>query len=128
MTSLFDCFCHGAVACTDYDTAARDLPWNPHASFPGVALKHLVTGKDTAGAFSLHLVRVDSGCRIGEHAHAANWELHQVLEGRGLCRFAGREAAYEPGAAGVMPVGVAHSVDAGVEGLRLLAVFVPALL
>ncbi|MDY0305587.1 MAG: cupin domain-containing protein [Desulfovibrionaceae bacterium] len=128
MTSLFDCFCDGKVACADRDLAARDLPWNPHPTFPGVALKHLVTGRDTDGSFSLHLVRLDPGKSIDAHTHAASWELHQVLEGRGSCRLGGRESAYGPGVGGVLPAGMEHSVQAGDEGLRLLAVFAPALL
>lgn len=104
------------------------LPWNPHPSFPGVALKHLVTGAETGGALSAHLVRVEPGCCLMEHVHAANLELHEVVRGAGTCSLAHKTVRYEPGACGLIPAGVAHSVraDAG-ETLYILAKFAPAL-
>lgn len=128
MTSLLASFRDGMVACTDGCATSAELPWNDHPVFPGVALKHLVPGRDTGGRFSLHLVRVDRGCSLREHAHAENWELHEVVEGGGVCRFAGRDVTYAPGVCGVLPAGVAHEVQAGEQGLCLLAVFTPALL
>lgn len=104
------------------------LPWNPHPSFPGVALKHLVTGSETGGALSAHLVRVEPGCCLMEHVHAANLELHEVVRGAGTCSLAHKTVRYEPGACGLIPAGVAHSVRADVgETLYILAKFVPAL-
>ncbi|MGE4264272.1 MAG: cupin domain-containing protein [Desulfovibrio sp.] len=111
----------------DADLAA--LPWNPHPSFPGVALKHLVTGVDTDGALSAHLVRVEAGCSLLEHVHADKLELHEVVRGAGTCALADKTVHYEPGACGLIPPGVPHSVraDAG-ETLYILAKFAPALL
>ncbi|SNR80421.1 Cupin domain-containing protein [Humidesulfovibrio mexicanus] len=105
------------------------LPWNPHASFPGVALKHLLTAADTDGAMSAHLVRVEAGCVLEEHTHPANMELHEVVAGAGTCLLAGDSVRYEPGVCGLMPAGVRHAVraDAG-HDLYILAKFVPPLL
>jgi len=112
---------------TDTDLAA--LPWNPHPSFPGVALKHLITGAQTGGALSAHLVRVQAGCSLERHIHADSLELHEVVRGAGGCQLADKSVRYEPGICGLIPAGVAHSVraDAG-EDLYILAKFAPALL
>jgi quercetin dioxygenase-like cupin family protein len=107
--------------------ATESLPWNPHPKFAGVSLRHLVTGKDTGGRLSLHHVRVDPGCAIGDHAHAGQVEIHDVLAGRGTCTLAGRVIPYTPGVVGVMPADQVHRVDAGKDGLLLLATFSPPL-
>lgn len=105
------------------------LPWNPHPSFPGVALRHLLTGAETDGAMSAHLVRIEPGCSLAEHEHPASMELHEVVAGAGTCVLAGDDVRYEPGVCGLMPAGVRHSVraDAG-QDLIILATFVPPLL
>ena len=107
--------------------SAEDLPWNPHPKFSGVFLKHLVTGNDTGGRMSLHHVRVYPGCSIGDHAHAGQVEIHDVLEGAGSCTLAGTEIDYRPGVVGIMPADIVHRVDAGDRGLLLLATFAPPL-
>jgi len=121
----------GAVrlASPSRDADLTILPWNPHPTFPGVALKHLVTGADTGGALSAHLVRVDAGCSLLEHVHADKLELHEVVRGAGTCALADKTVHYEPGACGLIPPGVLHSVraDAG-ETLYILAKFAPALI
>lgn len=107
--------------------ATESLPWNPHPKFTGVSLRHLVTGKDTGGRLSLHHVRVDPGCSIGDHAHTGQVEIHDVLDGTGTCTLEGRVISYTPGVTGVMPADQVHRVDAGKEGMLLLATFVPPL-
>jgi len=107
--------------------ATESLPWNPHPKFAGVSLRHLVTGKDNGGRLSLHHVRVDPGCAIGDHAHAGQVEIHDVLAGTGTCTLAGRVIPYTPGVVGVMPADQVHRVDAGKEGMLLLATFSPPL-
>lgn len=107
--------------------ATESLPWNPHPKFAGVSLRHLVTGKDTGGRLSLHHVRVDPGCAIGDHAHAGQVEIHDVLAGTGTCTLTGRVIPYTPGVVGVMPADQVHRVDAGKEGMLLLATFSPPL-
>ncbi|MGE4291188.1 MAG: cupin [Desulfovibrio sp.] len=134
---LADCLAAGKVArangvCEDVES----LAWNPHPVFAGVELKHLVTGADTGGRTSLHLVRIAPDCAIGAHAHDPQWEVHEVLSGAGRCLLGPVSGAvmnrapvdYAPGVTRVLPPRVPHEVHAGADGLRLLAVFSPALL
>ena len=118
---------HRTVFVPGSDIAAGSLPWNAHPKFAGVSLRHLVTGKDTGGRMSLHHVRIDPGCAIGDHTHAGQVETHDVLEGAGSCTLDGRKIAYVPGVLAVMPADRVHRVDAGEGGLLLLATFAPPL-
>lgn len=102
--------------------------WNAHPVFAGVWIRHLMLGRNTAGALSCHLVRVEAGKEIGLHAHEGSCEVHQVLSGGGLCRMEGRETHYEPGVCSLIPAGEAHAVEASGGELMLLATFAPALL
>lgn len=106
---------------------ADSLPWNPHQKFAGVSLRHLVTGKDTGGRMSRHHVWIEARCAIGDHAHAGQVEIHDVLAGDGSCTLEGNRIAYVPGVLGVMPADRVHRVDAGERGLLLLATFSPPL-
>ena len=105
----------------------ESLQWNPHPKFAGVSLKHLVTGKDTGGRLSLHYVRIDPGCAIGDHTHAGMVEIHDVIAGSGTCTLEGSVIPYCPGIVGVMPADQVHRVETGDEGLLLLATFSPPL-
>ena len=105
-----------------------ELPWNPHQAFAGVELKHLVTGQETGGQFSYHLVRVAPGKAIGAHVHQAQLETHEVLAGSGACVSGGARLDYAPGVVSILPKGELHEVTAGPEGLCLFAKFIPALL
>jgi len=107
--------------------AAETLAWNPHPKFAGVSLRHLVTGKETGSRLSLHHVRIEPGCAIGDHAHAGQVEIHDVLAGSGSCVLDGVTIPYRPGVAAIMPADTVHRVDAGNEGLLLLATFSPPL-
>ena len=91
-------------------------------------MKHLVTGADTNGTSSVHLVRVNSGCCIGDHIHNGKTEIHQVVAGEGRCLLEEREIEYGEGVVAVIPADRPHSVVADEPGLFLLAVFSPALL
>lgn len=126
--SLVKTFDDGAVMIGDRRIAVQELPWNDHAAFKGVALKHLVTGKDTGGRFSCHIVRVRAGCEIGDHIHAGKFELHEVISGAGTGILEGKEMRYLPGVVAVVPENLHHRLIAGAEDLYLLAKFVPALL
>lgn len=118
---------HETVVANGQRVLAESLPWNPHPKFAGVSLKHLVTGKDTGGRLSLHHVRIEPGCAIGDHTHAGIVEIHDVLEGSGTCTLEGRVIPYTHGIVGVMPADQVHRVDAGSAGLLLLATFSPPL-
>lgn len=127
MSTLFDALDCGCTYCLGVDTALEHIPWNPHPSFSGVSLKHVITSADTEGAFSAHLVRIEPECAIGMHAHETQWELHEVIGGNGFCRLGERMVQYFPGACAVLPKGEKHEVRAAEKGLELLAKFVPAL-
>lgn len=109
-------------------TKVKELVWDEHPVFAGVALKHLVTGQQTEGKFSSHLVRVAAGCEIGNHIHKGKWELHEVIKGNGRCRIESKEVEYINGITAIIPADLPHSVKAGNEDLYILAKFVPALL
>lgn len=104
-----------------------DIPEKPHPAFPGVFLRTLVPGRETGGAMSLHLVRVDPGCRLDVHVHAEQWEVHEVAAGSGQAVIDGRETAYRPGVSALIPKGCRHEVRAGEDGLTLVATFAPGL-
>ena len=107
---------------------AADIPWTAHPVFAGVTLKHLVTGADTDGALSCHLVRLEPGAKLASHVHDGQWELHEVVAGSGRAGLGDAAADYLPGVAAVIPRGLAHEVTAGESGLCLYAKFFPALL
>lgn len=119
---------HDTMVMPGQTIVTESLPWNPHPMFAGVFLRHLVTGNNTGGRMSLHHVRIDPGCAIGDHVHAGQMEIHDVLAGNGNCTLAGTEIPYNPGVVGVMPADQVHRVEAGDQGLLLLAVFSPPLL
>ena len=105
----------------------KSIPWSPHAKFDGVALKHLITAKDTQGTFSYHLVRIAPDKQIGLHIHDKQLETHEVIAGNGLGKRADQEIPYNAGVLSVFPAGVEHKVTAGHDGLYLFAKFIPAL-
>ncbi len=126
---MAECVGAGTLVRPDGSSDLAALPWNPHPRFIGVALKHLITGADTGGALSAHLVRIAAGAELSAHTHEGSLELHEVLRGTGLCTLGDLQAAYRPGVCGLIPAGVAHSVRAATdEELYLLAKFAPALL
>ncbi len=121
------CFEGGRIAFLDRDQEAGELNWNAHPKFKGVFLKHLVRGEDVNGRISCHLVRIEGGCEIGEHAHPGMWELHEIIEGEGKCILGGKEIPYMAGTVAVIPEDTKHRVMAEKDGLYLLAKFLPAL-
>lgn len=118
----------GKIHSANREVCVADIGWAPHTSFQGVYLKHLVTAAETEGRFSTHLVRIAAGHEIGEHTHATQYELHEVLDGTGICHMGGSDIAYLPGVCAVITEGVPHKVVADDQDLYLFAKFVPALL
>jgi quercetin dioxygenase-like cupin family protein len=116
-----------AVVANGRTVPAGDLPWNPHPKFAGVSLRHLVKGADTGGRISLHHVRIDPDCAIGDHTHTGMVEIHDVIAGSGTCTLEGSVIPYRPGIMGIMPSDRVHRVEAGDGGLLLLATFSPPL-
>lgn len=124
---VFEAFNNGRFEIPGKRVAFDDISWSKHPTFEGVELKHILTSKETGGAYSFHLVRIAPGKSILDHIHDPQLETHEVIAGRGICINDGQEIVYEPGVISVMPSKVHHEVHAGEEGLYLFAKFMPAL-
>ena len=124
---LFETFDSGSLRLPEATAEFADIPWAKHPAFDGVALKHIVSAKDTAGQFSYHLVRIAPGKSIRNHIHETQLETHEVIAGSGVCINDGAAIPYEPGVISLMPAGIPHEVNAGADGLFLFAKFMPAL-
>jgi quercetin dioxygenase-like cupin family protein len=129
--SFFEEISGGSISEGTILTSTGQIPWQEHASFKGVYMKHLLVGNQTEGKMSCHLVRIDPGCEIGLHKHDGKVEVHTVLQGDGLCILP--EAAVEPieymcGKVSVVHSDIPHRVVARDGGLMILAKFSPALL
>lgn len=126
--NLFETFDNDGKLLLPNDTVHfSEIPWSEHPTFEGVALKHIVTSKQTNGQFSYHLVRIAPNKKIENHIHAEQLETHEVISGNGLCINDGAEIKYEPGVISILPKGIPHEVTAGTDGLYLFAKFIPAL-
>lgn len=123
----FEAFNNGKLALPEKTISFSEIAWSKHPTFEGVELKHIVTSKDTDGAYSYHLVRVAPNCSIKEHIHETQLETHEVIAGSGKCINDGKVLIYEVGTISIMPAGVVHEVNAGKDGLYLFAKFMPAL-
>jgi quercetin dioxygenase-like cupin family protein len=126
--TIAHCMANGIIVLPEKTIHSQDITWTKHPTFEGVYLKHLIGGDSTNGQLSCHLVRIDPGCTLKIHTHAAQWELHEVIEGAGSCSLDGHPLSYETGRMVVIPSGTPHAVTAGDQGLVLLAKFFPALL
>lgn len=111
-----------------FEAQSSETPYTPHKVFAGVYMKHLVTGAQTDGRFSSHLIKVDPNGVLDTHVHATQIEVHQVLAGSGDCTLDDKSRLYVPGSVAVIPQNVPHKIVAGPEGIYLLAQFTPALL
>lgn len=125
--TVFEAFNNGILKTPAAAVSFADIPWAKHAVYEGVALKHLVTAKDTDGRFSYHLVQIEPGKSIESHIHETQLETHEVIAGAGICINQGAEIPYSAGTISIMPAGIPHEVNAGSEGLCLFAKFIPAL-
>ena len=125
--SLFEKFETGKLVLPSSQLNFKSVNWSPHAKFEGVALKHLITAKDTNGTFSYHLVRIAPNKKIGQHIHETQLETHEVIVGSGVCVNNGKELSYEVGTISIFLAGIEHEITAGADGLYLFAKFIPAL-
>ena len=100
---VFEAFDHGRMAVVgktvDFDT----IEWSKHPVFEGVELKHIITGSETDGEFSYHLVRVAPGKRIGNHIHETQLETHEVIAGDGFCINDNTRLEYRQGVISIIP-------------------------
>ena len=124
---VFEAFNNGHFKVPGKDISFEKIPWSKHPTFEGVELKHILTSKETGGAYSYHLVRIAPGKSILDHIHDPQLETHEVIAGRGTCINDGQKIEYVPGMISVMPSKVHHEVHADEEGLYLFAKFMPAL-
>lgn len=124
---LVELFLSGKVFYHDKQVDINSLNWNPHPTFKGVALKHIIEGNYTGNQLSCHIVRVDAGCVLDTHIHKGKFEIHEVVSGDGTCILDGKEIKYVEGTLCVIPADTPHKVVAGKNGLYLFAKFTPAL-
>jgi len=118
----------GKLYYSGLEISCAGLEWNAHPSFNGVYLKHLIKGSETDNRFSAHLVKIDGHCMIGNHIHKEQFELHEVISGRGKCSIKDKKIDYYPGVMALIPVDTDHKVHAAGDGIILMAKFTPALL
>ena len=119
---------NGTVHYSDRTENISEVEWAKHPKFKGVYLKHIIKGADTDGLFSSHLVKIDPDCCLENHCHENQLELHEVIEGVGKCQLIEERFDYHLGKMAVIPKGESHMVQAGKNGLTLLAKFFPAML
>lgn len=124
MSEIFE---QGVVFFPGTETEANAKPWYSLPGCEGVFLKDLVTGKETGGKFSYHLVRVWKDSEVADHDHDTQWEWNLVISGNGVFIIGDKEVTIAPGQTFVTPPKNHHTVSAGHEDLSLLALFVPAL-
>lgn len=125
--NTFKQFEAGTLIIEGAEVNLRSIEWSPHATFEGVALKHLITAEMTGGQFSYHLVRIAPTKKIGIHTHESQLETHEVIAGSGQCFIGDNQFDYSPGTISVIPAKAEHEVTASNEGLYLFAKFMPAL-
>ena len=118
----------GTVFSISEEKTVGDLAWNPHASFKGVYLKHLIVGKDTDNRLSYHVVKIEPECVLDTHLHDGKTEIHQVVFGSGKMYLDGKPIDYSQGQICIIPANTPHKVVAGKDGLYILATFTPSLL
>ncbi len=124
---ISDLFEQGTVLLPDLEVRAADTPWYAPPTWRGVFLKDLVTGKETGGAFSYHLMRVERNCEIPDHDHETQWSWNVILAGTGSFILGDRQVPVEVGQTLITPPRVHHAVSAGDADIVLLAIFAPAL-
>ncbi len=118
----------GTIYYPDHSENSGDIDWQEHPVFAGVFLKHLIQGAQSNGLFSSHLVKIKPHCFLDSHCHDKQMELHEIIEGEGVCQLLDVSRAYSVGITAVIPQGTMHKVMAGEQGLTMLAKFFPALL
>jgi len=126
--NCFNEFDNGKLYIDNLEEYIKDKEWHPHSTFSGVFLKHLITGDDTEKKISCHLVKIEAGCEIGYHTHETQLELHEIVEGKGICQIDTQSIDYYPGVITKIDKKINHRVVAGENDLYLFAKFIPALL
>lgn len=122
--SLFSQFDNGMLLAGEATYALAEHPWQPHKEYPGVFLKTLVSAEHTGDLCTCHMVRIEPDHSILLHTHPASLELHEVIQGSGVCRMNAMATPYIPGTVGVIPANMPHEVQADKHGLVLFAKFI----
>jgi len=117
----------GNVYFIDKQASIKDLKWNPHPTYKGVYLKHLILGEETGNQVSCHIVKVEPNCILDTHQHDGKIEIHEVIDGNGIMFLDKKEIDYTIGQICVIHANTPHKVIAGKDGLILFAKFTPAL-
>lgn len=125
--NVFDEFINGKLILPEKTVNFAAIEWTKHPSYPGVELKHILTGKDTNNQFSFHLVRIAPNKEIGLHIHNPQLETHEIIGGSGTCLNNQTTLNYFPGIISIFSANTEHKVMAGPDGLYLFAKFFPAL-
>jgi quercetin dioxygenase-like cupin family protein len=126
-TDVSRIFDQGMVIFPDHKEDINKKSWYTPPGWVGVSLKDIITGKDTSGAFSYHLVKIARHCEVPPHAHEAQWEWNVILNGTGSFVIQETEMPVTIGETYVTPPGISHTVKAEDRELVITAVFVPAL-
>lgn len=125
--NIGNCFENGQIGTISEIIKSKDRTFNPHPKFKGVCLKNLVTGDMTNNKISCVLVRVEPFCTLDTHVHENSLEIHEVISGDATCYIGENKINYTVGTVGVIPENVSHKVEAGKNGIYILAKFSPAL-
>lgn len=128
MENTFELFEKGKLYSESQSETNSTKSWNAHPKFKGVFLKNIITGSQTGGTFSAHLVKVEPGGVLDEHTHPGISELHEVVKGNGNFFLNNKEVKYKTGDYAIIPCDTKHKVVAGEKGLCLFAKFFPALI
>jgi quercetin dioxygenase-like cupin family protein len=120
-------FENGQIGTISEVIKSADKNFSPHPKFKGVSLKNLVTGDMTNNKISCVLVKVEPFCTLDTHVHENNLEIHEVISGNATCYIGENKINYTIGTVGIIPENVSHKVEAGENGVYILAKFTPAL-
>ena len=124
--NTFENFENGILKLPSHEIKFADIEWTKHPAFQGVELKHIVTGDETNGQYSYHLVRIHPGKSIKNHVHQKQIETHEVIAGNGYCINNGTKLDYTSGTISIFDMNTPHEVTAGENGLYRFAKFFPA--
>jgi quercetin dioxygenase-like cupin family protein len=101
--------------------------WQEHTRFPGIQMQGLLTRLDNPFA-NVNAVRVESGCRIGRHHHAAQVETVWVIRGNPILTLDQTEVSLRDGQIIAIPIGLEHALrNEGPALVELLTFFTPPL-
>ncbi|WED29668.1 cupin domain-containing protein [Vibrio sp. DW001] len=97
-----------------------EIEWVEHPTYSGIYLKKVINSAATNGLLSYHLVKIPPNFSFKNHRYINQIELHEVIEGSGLCVLNKESVTYHLGTMAVIPRGKEHMILAGDDGLILL--------